>query len=191
MNLPKLPVFDANSPLRPARFGHIVLKSPKFAEMTAWYKRFLNAEAMFENPLGAFLTYDDEHHRVFILNAPGASPRDPDAAGLAHFAYLFNSLGDLLSAYERLKGEGVSPAYCVNHGFQLSFYYNDPDGNEAELGCDVFPTREELDRWFQNGAFAANVFGYMFSAEKVLAAHKAGATDAALFEGTYQNGEYQ
>jgi catechol-2,3-dioxygenase len=188
---PRLPVFDEHSPLRPARFGHIVLKSSRYSEMTAWYKKFLNAEAMFEGPLGAFLTYDDEHHRVFILNAPGAKPRDPNAEGLAHFAYLFNSLSDLLSAFERLKAEGVSPAYCVNHGFQLSFYYNDPDGNEVELGCDCFATREELDKWFENGLFAANVFGFVFNPNKVLAAHNAGTSDADLFAGTYQNGAYQ
>ena len=30
---PRLPEFDEKSPLRPARFGHIVIRSPNFAEM--------------------------------------------------------------------------------------------------------------------------------------------------------------
>jgi catechol-2,3-dioxygenase len=183
---PRLPVFDQTSPLRPERFGHIVLKTARRDEMSRWYQRFLHAEVMFEGGIGTFLTYDEEHHRVFLLNAPNAVDRHPDAAGLAHFAYLYGSLTDLLTTYERLAKEGVTPGYCVNHGFQLSFYYLDPDGNEVELGCDCFAGREELDAWFAEGLFAVNPFGYPVDPQRMLERHRAGVPDADLLQDTYR-----
>ena len=35
---PRLPEFDENSPLRPARFSHIVLRTAQYPEMVDWYK---------------------------------------------------------------------------------------------------------------------------------------------------------
>ena len=183
---PRLPEFDENSPLRPARFSHIVLKTSRFKEMAHWYKTVLNAEPLFEIPLGAFLTFDDEHHRVLIIQDPGCTPRDPSAEGVAHWAYLYDSLADLMTTYGRLKAEGITPTYCVNHGFPFSLYYHDPDKNEVELGCDHFTTRAEMNEWFENGRFAVNFYGYNFDPEEAYRWHLEGATDEAIFEKTYQ-----
>jgi catechol-2,3-dioxygenase len=184
---PRLPEFDENSPLRPARFGHIVLQTKRFKQMAPWYKKFLNAEALFEIPHGAFLTFDDEHHRVLIIDNPNAVDRPEGAEGVAHWAYLFNSLKDLMTSYERLRDEeGVTPTYCVNHGFQFSLYYHDPDKNEVELGCDNFKSREAMNEWFENGEFAKNFFGYNFDPEEVWKKHKAGVEDQQIFADTYQ-----
>ncbi len=181
-----LPEFDANSPLRPARFGHIVLRTARFEAMNRWYKTVLNAQPMFEGAIGSFLTYDDEHHRVFLLDDKAATPRSDESEGVAHWAYLYSSLADLLSSYVRLKDLGIVPSYCVNHGFQVSFYYRDPDNNEVELGCDVFPTREALNDWFATGAFAKDQFGHIVDPEFMLTMHANGETDARVFEETYR-----
>lgn len=185
MENPRLPEFDERSPLRPARFGHIVLRSAQFAEMAAFYKTFLNAKPLFETAFITFLTYDEEHHRLLVALDPNAKPRDPAAAGMAHFAYLYDSLADLMSAYARLRDEGITPAYCVNHGFQFSLYYHDPDGNEVEIGCDNFASREEMNAWFDEGHFAKNVYGYEFDPEAVYQLHADGTPDAAIYRGTY------
>ena len=189
MDNPKLPEFDENSPLRPARFGHIVLRTPQFAEMAPWYKTVLNAEPLYETPFAAFLTFDDEHHRVLIATDPNAKPKDTAAAGVAHFAYLFDSLADLMTTYARLRDEGITPTYCVNHGFQFSLYYHDPDKNEVELGCDNFQTREEMNAWFEEGHFAKNVYGHDFDPEVVHQWHSEGMPDAEIFAKTYPGGE--
>lgn len=187
MDNPKLPEFDESSPLRPARFGHIVLRTNRFPEMTRWYKTVLNAQPIFEVPRACFLTYDDEHHRVLIFRDPKATDRPETAAGVAHFAYLFNGLTDLMSAYARLRDEeGITPTSCVNHGFQFSLYYHDPDQNEVELGCDNFATRQEIQDWFDEGHFAKNFYGYEFDPEDVYAMHVSGVSDAEIYDRTYQ-----
>lgn len=184
---PKLPEFDESSPLRPARFGHIVLRTNRFDEITRWYKTVLNAQPIFEIQGACFLTYDDEHHRVLIVRDPKATDRPETAAGVAHFAYLFNDLTDLMSAYARLRDEeSITPTNCVNHGFQFSLYYHDPDQNEVELGCDNFATRQEIQDWFDEGHFAKNSYGYEFDPEDVYAMHRSGVPDAEIYDRTYQ-----
>ena len=56
--------------LRPSRFSHLVLQTPRFEAMTAWYKTVLSARPMFENDVVCFLTYDEEHHRIMIGRNP-------------------------------------------------------------------------------------------------------------------------
>lgn len=172
---------------RPQRFGHIVLQSAQFEKMRDWYKTFLNAQAMFENDVVTFLTYDDEHHRILIANRPDIKPKDPESSGLAHFAYLFDNLHDLLMAYKRLRDEHkIKPTYCVNHGFQTSFYYNDPDGNEVELGVDNFTSNDETNAWLAEGHFNKNFFGFMCDPAKMMEMHENGTSDADIFEETYK-----
>ena len=185
MDNPRLPEFDADSPLRPSRFGHIVLRTAQFPEMAHWYKTVLNAEPLFETPFATFLTFDDEHHRVLVATDPNAKPKDTSAAGVAHYAYLYDSLADLMTTYARLRDQGITPTYCVNHGFQFSLYYHDPDKNEVELGCDNFATRQEMNDWFEEGHFAKNVYGYDFDPEQVYGWHRDGVPDREIFERTY------
>jgi len=172
---------------RPQKFGHLVLQSPQFEKMRDWYKTFLNAQAMFENDVVTFLTYDDEHHRILIASRPDLKAKDPDTAGLAHFAYAFDSLHDLLMNYKRLRDEHeMEPTYCVNHGFMTSFYYNDPDGNEVEFGVDNFPTNEETNAWLSKGLFDKNFFGFMCDPAKMLEMHENNVPDADIFAETYK-----
>jgi len=189
MDNPRLPEFDASSPLRPSRFGHIVLRTTRFQEMAAWYKTVLNAEPLFELPIATFLTFDDEHHRVLIIQDPRTKTRgegDEHLEGVAHWAYLFDSLTDLFTTYARLRSQGITPSLCVNHGFQFSLYYRDPDNNEVELGCDNFKTREEMNTWFSNGQFAKNFYGYDFDPEQAYARHREGISDETIFAETYK-----
>jgi len=173
--------------LRPSRFSHLVIRSPRFQEMVRWYETVLSAKPTFENELVCFLTYDEEHHRVMIASDPRATPRDPKAAGLVHFAYAVESLDDLVNAYLRLKAEGIVPHECVNHGFTTSFYYLDPDGNEVELQVDNFPTREAANAWFATGAFDRNFFGHRFDPEYVVRRHLEGAShDDIVLRETYR-----
>lgn len=169
-------------PLRPSRFSHLVLKTPRLREMTDWYKAVLSAKPMFENEVVCFLTYDEEHHRLAIGAAPDATPRDPKAAGVVHFAYAVESLADLVHAYLRLRGEGIAPHNCINHGFTTSLYYLDPDGNEVELQVDNYKTRESMNAWFATGAFDRNFVGVRFDPEYMVERFRAGVPEDQILQ---------
>jgi catechol-2,3-dioxygenase len=170
------------SHLRPSRFSHLVLQTAQFEAMKAWYTTVLSARPMFENGVVCFLTYDEEHHRVMIGHNPNATPRDPKAAGVVHFAYAVEALEDLVNAYLRLKDEGIVPHSCINHGFTTSLYYHDPDGNEVELQVDNYKTRESMDAWFRTGAFDRNFVGVPFDPEHMVARHREGVTEDQILQ---------
>jgi catechol-2,3-dioxygenase len=142
--------------------------------MVHWYQIVLGAEVVHSDGILAFLTYDDEHHRIAIAGIPGLEDRPQMAAGTDHVAFTHADLGDLLFTYARLKREGIEPYWCVNHGPTTSMYYKDPDGNRVELQVDNFPTAEETNRWIRSGEFAANPIGVVFDPETLLARYRAG-----------------
>jgi catechol-2,3-dioxygenase len=164
----------------PIRFAHVVFRTGRFDEMQRWYETVLGAHVVHANPMLAFLTYDDEHHRIALLHAPGAPDRSPDAAGVEHLAYTYASLDDLVGTYERLKAAGIVPYWTINHGPTTSMYYRDPDGNQVELQVDNYPTVAELDAWFRSGAFAKNPIGVEFDADELVRKVHAGMPHTEL-----------
>jgi catechol 2,3-dioxygenase-like lactoylglutathione lyase family enzyme len=158
----------------PIRFAHVVFRTAQFEAMKRWYETVLGAHVVHANPMLAFLTYDDEHHRIALVNMPGSPPRPEGSAGVEHFAYTYATLGDLVATYERLKSAGITPYWTINHGPTTSMYYRDPDGNQIELQVDNFPTAEELNAWFGSGAFARNPIGVDFDADELVRKFKAG-----------------
>ena len=56
----------------PVKLAHIVRRTSRFAEMRAWYQFVLQAEVVLQTDNFAFLTYDEEHHRVAILAQPAS-----------------------------------------------------------------------------------------------------------------------
>ena len=65
------------------RFKSLVpmLQTREIDETRTWYETVLGAHVVHGNAMIAFLTYDDEHHRIAILNAPGAADRPRDRSG--------------------------------------------------------------------------------------------------------------
>ncbi len=167
----------------PAKLAHVVFRTRCLEDMQRWYCTVLGARIVFANPFIAFLTYDDEHHRIALAEIPGLAPApDEPAVGLEHVAFTYATLGDLLLTYERLKGEGITPYWCITHGPATSLYYRDPDGNQVELQIDNFPTAEALAAWFQSGAFADNPIGVVFDPERLLARFRNGDPVAELVQ---------
>ena len=156
------------------KFAHIVLKSANFDAVIAWYATVLQARVAFRNNFIAFLTYDDEHHRVAVINSPGSPAPDPAAAGVHHIAFTYASLGELLSTYRRLKATGIEPARCINHGPTIAMYYRDPDSLRVELQIDVFATMDEAHAYLTGPDFAANPIGVIFDPEQLIRDYEAG-----------------
>ncbi|MDJ0419817.1 VOC family protein [Rhodococcus opacus] len=55
----------------PAKLAHIVLRTQHVKEMRDWYMTVLDGKIMGENPAEVFITYDDEHHRVALVDMSG------------------------------------------------------------------------------------------------------------------------
>lgn len=154
--------------LAPKSLAHVVLRTPQFKAMVAFYKAFFGGWASYENDKLAFLTYDDEHHRIAIANVPGTSPKDRTTAGLEHIAFTYENLDDLLLAYKQRKSIGMMPIWCTNHGVTMSIYYQDPDGNQLETQVDVFDTVDEANAFMDSDDFAENPIGVDFNPEELL-----------------------
>lgn len=168
--------------LSPAKLAHVVLRTAQYTPMVAFYKAFLGAHASYENDMLAFLTYDDEHHRVAIARIPGTTPKARGSSGLEHIAFTFPTLADLLLAYTQRKVLGIKPLWCVNHGPTMSIYYQDPDGNQIETQTDVFDSIEESNAAMMSEEFAENPLGVDFDPEALIRSLEGGADEATLMK---------
>lgn len=164
----------------PAKFAHAVLATKQFKEMVDWYTTVLEAEVVHSNGMLAFMTYDDEHHRIAIAAVPGLADKPRHSVGLDHLAYTYANLGDLVFTYERLRDAGIKPVVTINHGPTTSMYYRDPDGNRVELQIDNFETVEELKGFFRSDAMRHNPIGVNFDPEELARNFHAGVPEAEL-----------
>jgi len=165
--------------IRPARFVHVVYRTRRFDQMIQWYETVFDARVQYQNPVLAFLTYDDEHHRVALINMalvqPAATEADRSGViGVDHVAYTYASVNDLLENYAYLKEKGILPYWCVHHGVTMSMYYADPDGNQMELQVDAFASSEAANDYMNGPHFAANPIGIEYDPEEILAQLRSG-----------------
>jgi catechol 2,3-dioxygenase-like lactoylglutathione lyase family enzyme len=156
--------------IKPISLAHVFLKTEpsKLQTMKTYYQTFFNATIQYENEMLCFMAYDEEHHRIAIAGLPGTTPKDPNAAGLFHFAFTFNSLTDLMLAYRQRLAHGIEPYWCTNHGPTTSIYYHDPDGNDIETQVDNFDTVEEANEFLRSAAFQQNPIGSDFDPEELI-----------------------
>ncbi|MBS0540227.1 MAG: VOC family protein [Proteobacteria bacterium] len=166
-------------PVSPSLFAHFVLRTSNRDALRDWYLKVLNARQVFENDYISFISYDDEHHRVAFVQVPGLEKPTDRNWGLAHVAYTFADLGQLLSTYRRLKADGILPARTINHGPTVSMYYRDPDGNGVELQVDAFD-KAGAAGYFQTEPFRQNPIGVLFDADKMAADYEAGVPESQL-----------
>jgi catechol-2,3-dioxygenase len=169
-----------SKPVSPSLFAPFVLRTADREPLKKWYMTVLNARLVFENEYIAFVTYDDEHHRVAFVQIPGLKKAPDDSWGLAHVAYTLADLGQLLSTYRRLKGQGIVPVRTINHGPTVSMYYKDPDGNGVELQVDAFKTKQAAADYFKTAAFKADPIGVPFDPEAMVRDWEAGVPEAEL-----------
>ena len=165
---------QTRGPIAPVQLAHVVRRTNRFDELVHWYCTVLGAKVVHSNGMLAFLTYDQEHHRIAIARLPNLVEQVDNAAGTDHIAFTHADLGDLLNTYVRLKAVGIAPYWCVNHGPTTSMYYKDPDGSRVELQVDNLPTAESVDRWMRSPEFAANPIGVIFDPDALVERYTAG-----------------
>nr|WP_296767116.1 VOC family protein [Rhodococcus sp. (in: high G+C Gram-positive bacteria)] len=145
-------------------FAHVVLQTGQFQQMRDWYCTVLEAHVVHEGHGLCFTTFDEEHHRIALLDAP-VQPRDPGAAGMHHTAYTFATLTDLLDRYVALKASGIEPKVPIQHGVTTSLYYQDPDGNFVELQIDNFDEPDQATAYMKGPEYSDNPVGISFDPE--------------------------
>ncbi|EXJ63293.1 uncharacterized protein A1O5_11614 [Cladophialophora psammophila CBS 110553] len=164
----------------PSKLAHVVLRTNNFETMVEFYKDFLGAEVIYKNDFLAFLTYDEEHHRVAIAAFPGTKAKDAETCGLEHTAFAFDTLEDLLLAYRQRKQRGIEPLWPVNHGPTTSIYYRDPDGNMIETQTDNFESPDDATNFMRSKYYDENPIGTDFDPEEMIDRLKSGASEKEL-----------
>jgi len=176
-----LEAIAAKGRIVPAKFGHIVLRTTDMPRLRDWYLTVLQARIAYQNEQVSFMTYDDEHHRVGIVQLPGLATPGTPSPGLEHSSFSYAGLGDLLATYRRLKAAGIEPFWTINHGPTISMYYRDPDGNKVELQVDVFATAAEANA-FLDEYYPENFMGIIFDPEEMIRKFEAGVPLAELYK---------
>ena len=192
---------NLTAPLNPAdaqtikipTFHHVNLKTIRMSEMIAWYGMVVGARKQFQNPVMGFITNDHMPGRIALLTSPELTD-DPDRAthiGMHHSAFEYDSVDDLLLSWIRLKGEGIEPHACLDHGFAISYYYVDPDGNSVELQADWFGDPAKSGNFMETSPeFAANPIGKFVDPAKMVEARKSGMSVEGLHARSYR-GEFE
>jgi len=172
---------------------HVNLKTTRLQEMIDWYGNVIGIEVTHQAPGGAWLTNDAANHRLALLSVPGLAD-DPEKAkhtGIHHTAYEYPSFDDLMQTFDRLRADGIEPAFCLDHGMTLSMYYCDPDGNYVELQSDLFGDWAESKTYMQTSPqFEANPIGVFFDPARLYEGYKSGRSLAELHHAAMA-GEFQ
>ena len=171
--------------IRPAKFVHVVYRTRRFEEMLRWYQAVFDAKIQHYDPAIAFITYDDEHHRMAFANLdilkPGVDANNRQGIiGIDHVAYTYASVSDLLENYAHLKEQGIKPYWCIHHGLTLSMYYADPDGNQMEFQVDCHSTNEAANAFMSGPHFAVNPIGVEYDPDDLLAKLRTGTPESTF-----------
>jgi catechol-2,3-dioxygenase len=170
---------------KPSKLAHVVYMTRRFDEMLDWYQKVFEAEVQYRNPAFAFLTFDDEHHRfafadMTVISPEGAVSELAHGVGVNHVGYTYETAGDLLETYARLKDSGIIPYWQVHHGLTLSLYYQDPDGNRMEFQVDCCADAREAYAFMHGEAFARNPVGVEVDFNDLLTRYRSGALAETL-----------
>jgi catechol 2,3-dioxygenase len=160
------------------KLHHVTLKTSRLDEMIAWYGAVIGAKVQFRDQTAAWTTNDEANHRIAFLAVRGLSDDQakPLHNGMHHCAFEYGSFRDLMASFDRLRKEGIEPAFCLDHGMTISLYYRDPEGNFVELQSDIFGDWAKSSEFMRTSAdFAANPIGTFFDPARVYDEMQAGA----------------
>ncbi|WP_435825412.1 VOC family protein [Mycobacterium simiae] len=178
---------DLPDRLVPDFIAHWVVKTARSAEMIEWYGHVFGARVVHEDNQIAFLTWDHESHRLALVKLPPPfryvfplSRWRRKTYGLDHLAFTFTSVERLLLTYERLKKQGITPVWSINHGPTTSLYYEDPEGIRLEFQTENFPTAQQTAEYFSSDEFSENPIGTDIDPDYLLEQLRAGTPEKDL-----------
>lgn len=121
-----------------SRLGHVVLKVRDLERSEAFYTEVVGLRVTGRLPgRMVFFTVpqnEEASHDFAIWRAgPEAAAPDPGAVGLLHVAWQVERPEDLEALYRHLQARGVPIRGTMDHGTNLSVYFEDPDGHTLEF----------------------------------------------------------
>ncbi|UKZ72583.1 hypothetical protein TrVFT333_000215 [Trichoderma virens FT-333] len=152
--------------LSPSRLAHVVLRTSNLKEMSPFYKTFLGGKAQVESDQVAFITYDDEHHRLALVQRSDLQKLPPKSCGLDHVAFGFDDIESLLKAYSQRRS--------------MESRRFDPDGNVLETFVDVFDDMEKQNAYMTSKDFVENPIGVDFDPEDMLRRVQSGESKESI-----------
>lgn len=180
---------QAKAPLPPDLLAHFVVKTARAQEMIDWYRTVFGAKVVHEGRQIAFLSWDEESHRLALAKLPRFvrylfpfSRVRRKVYGIDHVSFTYHSVERLLRNYERLKNEGILPVWAINHGPTTSLYYEDPEGIRLEFQAENFATGRATAQFLSSGDFAANPIGVEIDPDYLLERLDAGEDPAELLK---------
>jgi catechol-2,3-dioxygenase len=146
--LRKLTEILERGPLMPAKLSHVVLRTARLKPARDWYLTTLNGHVQYEDATVCFLTYDEEHHRIGIVQIPGVTDEVGTGPGLEHISFAYRTLGELLAHYRRLKALGIVPYWTINHAAQANSFI---EQHYAENFMGIIFDPEDMIRQYEAG----------------------------------------
>jgi catechol 2,3-dioxygenase len=182
---------------------HVGIVTRNIEMMVEWYAKVLGMKPNFVSlspsnkaalPLKVTLLSNDRaNHRISLLSWPGLndSTEKHRTARIHHFAFEYETIGDLLNSYIRLKDLEIVPIIVVNQGVTTTFYYHDPDKNTVELFVDNFGDWDRSSQYLRR--MQTNDYGVYINKpidpEKIIVTHNSGMTDSEIFQ-RLRSGEF-
>jgi hypothetical protein len=120
----------------------------------------------------AFLTYDDESTAGAGRDAGrrrcAAGARGPTTSRTRSARWATSCRPQAAG------GQGIQPAWPINHGLTTSLYYADPQGCRVEFQVENFDTPAKLRAFMESDVFAKNPIGVVFDPDKLVARYENG-----------------
>ncbi len=174
--------------------SEIVLKTGRFDEMKDWYTVALDVQPFFvrERPKKVSWTGSQQIaffklHGIYpysqmlgVFEIDDTNYQVGNNPGLHHFQLAHGNFEELFARYDRLKAGGIIPIQKWNHGVMTSFYYEDPDGNQAEMTCVNFTKEEDFRAYFNTDSYKNNISGIPIDPEEYITRYRSGTPQEEL-----------
>jgi catechol-2,3-dioxygenase len=119
------------------KLGHVVLKVRDLDRSEAFYTSVLGLVVTGRMP-GRMVFFavpgnSDSHDLGLWKVGPDAASQTPRQVGLFHVAWQVEREEDLRAFHDALLARGVPVMSTMDHGANLSVYFEDPDGHTLEV----------------------------------------------------------
>jgi len=174
--------------------SELVLKTSRFEKMKDWYTIALDTEPFFIRERPKEPSWTKSQHIAFfklhgvypyaqmlgVFEVDGTRKQCGEDPGLHHFQLAHKNFDELFMRYDHLKSEGIMPIQKWNHGVMTSFYYEDPDGNQAEMTCMNFEKEEDFRAYFQTEVYKNNISGIPIDPDDYIRRYRDGTPQEEL-----------